>query len=115
MMNWFLDVIQNKYAQFDGRARREEYWMYFLFYILIDIAVSIVGYVLHMKFLSSIFGLGLLIPTIAVAARRLHDINRSGWWQLLALIPIIGWIIVLIWYVTDSDSESNQYGPNPKS
>ena len=114
-MNWFLDVIKNKYAQFDGRARREEYWMYFLFYILIDIAVSIVGYVLHMKFLSSIFSLGLLIPTIAVAARRLHDINRSGWWQLLALIPIIGWIIVLIWYVTDSDSETNQYGPNPKA
>ena len=114
-MNWFLDVIKNKYAQFDGRARREEYWMYFLFYILIYIAISVVGYVLHMKFLATIFSLGLLIPTIAVAARRLHDINRSGWWQLLALIPIIGWIIVLIWYMTDSDSGSNQYGPNPKA
>jgi uncharacterized membrane protein YhaH (DUF805 family) len=115
MMNWFLDVIKNKYAQFDGRARREEYWMYFLFYILIYIGIGIVGYMIHMMFLDSIFSLALLIPSIAVTARRLHDINRSGWWQLIGIIPIIGWIIVIIWYATDSNSGSNQYGPNPKA
>lgn len=114
-MNWFLDIVKNKYAQFDGRAQREEYWMYTLIYILIYLALAAVGYAIHMMFLASIFSLAMLIPSIAVTARRLHDINRSGWWQLLALIPIIGWIILLIWYVTDSDSGSNQYGSNPKA
>jgi uncharacterized membrane protein YhaH (DUF805 family) len=114
-MNWFLDILKTKYAKFDGRAQREEYWMYYLIYIIIYIVLAAIDYALHMKFLSSIFSLALLIPSIAVAARRLHDINRSGWWQLLALIPIIGWIILLIWYITDSDSGSNQYGPNPKA
>ena len=114
-MNWFLDIVKNKYAQFDGRAQREEYWMYTLIYILIYFALAGVGYAIHMMFLASIFSLAMLIPSIAVTARRLHDINRSGWWQLLAFIPIIGWIILFIWYVTDSDSGSNQYGPNPKA
>lgn len=114
-MNWFLDILKNKYAKFDGRAQREEYWMYTLIYIVIYIVLATVDYMLHMKFLSSIFSLALLIPGLAVAARRLHDINRSGWWQLLVFIPIIGWIILLIWYITDSDSGSNQYGPNLKA
>ncbi len=114
-MNWFLDAIKNKYAQFDGRAQREEYWMYFLFYIISYIVVAFVSYILHMPFLVVIFILAILMPSIAITTRRLHDINRSGWWQLLGLIPIIGGIILLIWYVTDSDSGSNQYGPNPKA
>ena len=113
-MKWFLDVIQNKYAQFDGRARREEFWMFVLIYILIYFALLFIGYMLHATFIAGIFSLAVLIPNIAVAARRLHDINRSGWWQLVGLIPIIGWIIVIIWYATDSDAGSNQYGENPK-
>lgn len=114
-MNWYLDVLKNKYAQFDGRARREEFWMFVLINFLISLAVGVVASTIGLKFLSYVYSLALFVPSIALAARRLHDINRSGWWQLLGIIPIIGWIIVIIWYATDSDTGSNQYGENPKA
>jgi uncharacterized membrane protein YhaH (DUF805 family) len=113
-MDWFLDALKNKYAQFDGRAGREEFWMYSLFYIILYIALNIVDYLLHIRTLTAIFSLVILIPSLAVTTRRLHDTNRSGWWQLLCFIPLIGWVILLLWYITDSDSGRNQYGINPK-
>lgn len=113
-MNWFLDVLKNKYAVFEGRARREEFWMFTLIYILFYFCVSVIDYVLNTIFLAGIYTIAMIVPSIAVSTRRLHDINRSGWWQLLCFIPIIGWIILLLWYVTDSDAGDNQYGENPK-
>jgi uncharacterized membrane protein YhaH (DUF805 family) len=113
-MNWYLDVLKNKYALFEGRAGRQEFWMFVLINFVITLVVDAVAYGIHLPFIATIYSLALLVPSIALAARRLHDINRSGWWQLLAIIPIIGWIIVIIWYATDSDGGSNQYGSNPK-
>lgn len=111
-MNYFMDALQ-RYADFTGRARRKEYWMFFLFYLIFYIGTVIIDAVLGTNFFALIFALGLFVPSIAIAARRLHDTGRSGWWQLIALLPIIGAIVVLVFLVLDS-TEDNQYGPNPK-
>lgn len=120
-MSWYLKVL-SQYADFAGRARRKEFWMFVLFNTLIGIALSIIDSAIGTPGASSgtgllggIYSLALLIPGLAVSVRRLHDIGRSGWWLLLNLIPIIGWIVVLVWDCTDSETGSNQYGPNPKS
>lgn len=112
-MNYYLTVLK-KYAQFGGRAQRAEYWYFFLFNILISIVVSVIDKVIGTGFLGTIYALALFIPGLAVGVRRLHDTNRSGWWILISLIPLIGiiWLIVLL--AMDSDSGENQYGPNPK-
>ena len=113
-MDWYLQVLR-KYAVFSGRARRKEYWMFGLVNIIIAIAILVIGIFAGInQILSSLYSLALIIPSIAVGIRRLHDIGRSGWWLFLNFLPIIGWIIVLIWMVKDSDESENQYGPNPK-
>ncbi|GAB1040654.1 MULTISPECIES: DUF805 domain-containing protein [Shewanella] len=112
-MEHFIGAIK-KYADFTGRARRTEYWMFTLFYIIFSLVVSAIDYALGTTVLGLIYSLGLLLPSIAVAARRLHDTDRSGWWQLLALIPIIGWIVLLVFYCQDSEVGDNRFGSNPK-
>ena len=119
-MNWYLGVLK-KYAVFGGRARRKEYWYFFLFSTLISIVLSIIDSATGafdvetgLGLLSGIYALAVLIPTIAVGVRRLHDTNRSGWWLLIGLIPIIGAIVLFVFLVFDSTPEENQYGPNPK-
>jgi len=120
-MNWYLDVLK-KYAVFDGRAMRKEYWYFFLFNILINILLtiidSVIGTINHeagVGLLSGIYALVILIPSIAVSVRRLHDTNHSGWYLLIALVPFIGAIVLLIFMVQDSQPMSNQYGPSPKT
>ena len=111
-----------KYAQFSGRARRKEYWMFFLFNFLINFVFNILSSVVSDSFeayivvsiLSWIVSLGLLVPNISVAVRRLHDTGRSGWNYLWCLLPLVGWIILLVFYCQDSQPGYNQYGPNPK-
>ena len=112
-MNWYLDVLR-KYAVFDGRARRREFWMFTLINVIIEIVLSILfrGW---LSVIPSLYSLAVFIPTIAVAARRLHDIGRSGWWQLIALIPLVGIIILIIWWATEGQRGANKYGSNPKS
>jgi uncharacterized membrane protein YhaH (DUF805 family) len=112
-MNWFLDVIKNKYAKFDGRARRQEYWMYTLFYLIIYIVLMVVDGMIGMPVLTGLLALGLLVPSIAVTIRRLHDTGRPGWWILLGLVPLIG-LVLIYFLVLDSQPGENQYGPNPK-
>lgn len=121
-MNWYLEAVKNKYAVFDGRAHRQEFWYFILFYFLIYLALSIVDQVtgtFSMEtgagLLSGIYALAMLVPSLAVGARRLHDTGRSGWWQLLMLIPILGGLILIFFFVLDSQPGDNQYGPNPKS
>lgn len=115
-MNWYLDVLKNKYATFTGRARRKEYWMFFLFNILIAIGLGIIEAVLGIPgILGMIYALAVLVPGIAITVRRLHDTGRSGWWILIGLIPLIGAIILLIFMVLDSQAGDNEYGPNPKA
>lgn len=116
-MNWYLKVVRDNYANFKGRARRQEYWMFAfinLIIILILNTIDRVAFSADMAILSSVYGLAILIPGIAVAVRRLHDTDRSGWWALLGLIPIVGTIILIVMMCFDSTSGTNRFGPNPK-
>lgn len=120
-MDWYLGVLR-KYAEFTGRARRREYWTFVLFNILISIGLSIIdsltgSFTLERGFgvLGGLYALAVLIPSLAVGVRRLHDTNRSGWWLLIGLIPCIGFIVLIIFTVEDSQAGDNQYGPNPKA
>lgn len=119
-MEWFL-VAFKKYAEFSGRARRKEYWMFWLFYYLFGIGLVIVelitgslNYFIGLGPLSLLFSLVMLIPSISVTVRRLHDIDKSGWFIFINLIPIIGQIWLLILLITDSTAGNNKYGDNPK-
>ena len=113
-MEEYLKVIKEHYADFEGRARRKEYWMFLLINILIGVALGVIGYATGIKLLSNIYSVAVLVPGIAVAVRRLHDIGKSGWWMLIGIIPIIGaiWLIVLL--ATDGTPEDNEYGASPK-
>ena len=113
-MEYYKKVLSN-YAVFSGRARRKELWMFVLFNIIITIILSIVSQMIGMDgILDGLYGLAVLVPSLAVGARRLHDTGKSAWWLLLCLVPIIGWIILIIFYVLDSQPGANEYGPNPK-
>ena len=113
-MNWYLEVLK-KYAVFNGRARRKEYWMFLLFNIIIAIVLGLVERLLDIPgIIGMLYSLAVLIPGIAVSVRRLHDTDRSGWWLLIAFVPIIGAIVLLVFMVQDSKSGQNQYGTNPK-
>ena len=103
-----------KYADFSGRAARSEYWFWALFVVIVNILASIIDSVVFgaAGIVGVIVTLGLFIPGIAVTARRLHDIGKSGWWQLLA-ITIIGLIPLLIWYCTKGPATDNAFGPDP--
>lgn len=112
----FTEAIQSgfdHYTTFNGRASRSAYWWWTLFAILASIVANIIDAAIGAPILSLIVGLGLLLPGLSVAIRRLHDTNRSGWWILIGLIPIIGWIVLIVFYVQESDPGENQYGPPP--
>lgn len=103
-----------KFADFAGRARRREFWMFFLITMIICIVLGIInGFITEHPILPGLFLLAILLPNIAVIIRRLHDIGKSGLWALLLLIPFVG-LIILIFACIDSQPGSNQYGPNPK-
>ncbi len=89
-----------KYADFSGRAKRSEYWWFVLFIVIVSLVLSMFSQVL-----SGIFSLAVFVPSIAAAARRLHDTNRSGWWQLIVFLPLVGWIILIVFLAQDSKSE----------
>lgn len=113
-MNWYLAVLK-KYAVFEGRARRMEYWMFFLINFLIAFAIIVIETMLGSPgVLYFIYALAVLLPSIAVAVRRLHDTSRAGWWVLLIFIPFIGTIILIVLLLLDSTPGPNEYGPNPK-
>jgi len=121
-MNYFINAVKNHYADFEGRARRSEYWYFVLFNMLGAIAIVVLMMVLGAvsESLASIgviayaaWVLGLFIPGLAVAVRRLHDTGKSGWWMLIGFIPLVG-IILLVFMCTDSDHGVNAFGPNPK-
>ncbi len=120
-MDWYIGVLQ-KYTVFTGRARRTEYWMFFLINMIITWGLGIIDSFLGTDvggdpgygLLSSLYSLGVLLPSIGVMIRRLHDAGKSGWFFWINLIPIIGWIWFFVVLVTDSVPGDNQYGPNPK-
>jgi uncharacterized membrane protein YhaH (DUF805 family) len=114
-MNWYLIALK-KYVEFDGRARRKEYWMFALFNLLITLAIAVIEAIIGTSgFLGLIYALAVLLPAIAVSVRRLHDTDRSGWWLLIALVPIVGAIVLLVFMVQDSKPGTNLYGIYPKT
>ena len=119
-MDYYFKVLRN-YAVFEGRARRKEYWLFILFnvlaLILLNIADNLLGtYDEELKtgLLSGVYSLIVIIPSIAVSVRRLHDTDKSGWWLLLYLIPLFGSLVLLIFFVLDSQVGTNRFGVNPK-
>jgi len=136
-MEWMLLPLK-RYAQFSGRSRRKEYWMYVLFLFIVAIVLSIIesilglgghavltsetsssgvfyGALVNRGILSNLFLLATFIPSLAVGVRRLHDTNRSGWWYLLAFVPLIGSIVLLVWFCTAGTPGPNNYGDDPMS
>ena len=120
-MNYFIDCLTKKYACFSGRARRQEYWLFVLFNFIAAFVVGFIGGVLAgatgvgaFSYLGPIYSLAVLIPGFAVLFRRLHDIGKSGWWWLIAFIPLIGVLVLFIFCCLDSQPGDNDYGPNPK-
>src|SRR5918995_5229130 len=119
-LSWYLEALK-KYAVFSGRSRRMEYWYFVLFNIIVSIVLGVIdalldtrGSVMGAGLLSGLYGLAILIPSLAVSVRRLHDIDRSGWWILIALVPLIGTIVLLVFALLEGTPGNNRYGPNPK-
>lgn len=114
-MEWYVEALK-KYADFSGRARRKEYWMFTLCNVIIAMLVAFVSnLVLGSNILSSIYSLALLLPSWAICVRRLHDIGKSGWWFFISLIPLVGSIWLIILFCKEGELGTNQYGPNPKA
>ncbi|MGY2128936.1 DUF805 domain-containing protein [Blastococcus sp. SYSU DS0617] len=112
--------VLTQYATFTGRARRSEYWWFALASFLASIVTSIIDLAIGsevtagMGILSLLLSLALLIPSLAVGVRRLHDTGKSGWWLLIGLVPLIGFIVLIVFFVQDSQPGPNQHGPSPK-
>ena len=111
----------SKYVEFSGRARRSEYWYFVLFGIAASLVTSFIDRILGTDFgdgsnglVGTAVSLALFLPSLAVGARRLHDTGRSGWWQLLWLVLIIGWIVLIVWLAKDGDNGANKHGADPK-
>jgi uncharacterized membrane protein YhaH (DUF805 family) len=113
-LSWYLEALK-KYAVFGGRSRRMEYWYFVLFNIIVSIVLGAIDALLGtLGLLSGLYGLAILIPSLAVTVRRLHDIDRSGWWILIALVPLIGTIVLLVFALLEGTPGTNRYGLNPK-
>ena len=119
-MNWYLEAFR-KYAVFEGRARRKEYWFFALFNFFAIAVLSVVDMLfgnfnvqLELGLLSGAYALVILIPSLSVSVRRLHDTGRSGWWALVNFLPLVGWIVMAVFAALDSEPGANRYGPNPK-
>lgn len=120
-MSWFVTALK-KYAVFRGRSRRKEYWYFALFVLIITVVLTMIDGLIGtldpstgFGLLSGIFSLAILVPSIAVSVRRLHDIDRTGWWVLISFVPFVGAIVLLVFAVQDGTPGSNRYGPNPKT
>ncbi len=129
MIDWYKKVVFENYANFSGRARRSEYW----YFVLCNFLISMVFYIpliatgalfdneepgtIFFLFygLLMLYSLAILIPSLAVAVRRLHDIGKSGWYYLIGLIPFVGGIILLVWFFTEGNQGTNEWGPDPKA
>lgn len=115
VMEWYVKVLQN-YFVFSGRARRKEYWMYVLVSAVASILLSIVDGILGSgRLLQTLYSLAVLIPSLAVLVRRLHDTGRSGWWYFIVLIPIVGAIVLFVFAVLEGEPGPNRYGMDPKA
>jgi len=120
-VDWYLEALR-KYSDFEGRARRREYWFFVLFNTLIQIAAFVLDGIvgtfraeLGVGLLSGIYSLAVLVPSFAVLARRLHDTDRSGWWILIGIVPLLGALVLMIFALFEGDPGENRFGPSPKA
>lgn len=118
-MDWYLAVLK-KYAVFQGRARRTEFWMFFFFNAMIVAALTLVDEFAGFsdsgpRLLTGVYGVAVLLPTVSVAARRLHDIDRSGIWLLLLAVPVVGPLFLLALMAVEGRRGNNRFGPDPKA
>ena len=120
-MNYYIDCLTKKYCCFSGRARRKEYWMFVRFNFIAALVIGFVGgflagltNVTAFAFLGTIYNIAVIVPSMGLLFRRLHDIGKSGWWWLIGLVPFVGWIVIIVFCCLDSQPGDNQYGPNPK-
>ncbi|CAJ1800318.1 Inner membrane protein YhaI [Aeromonas veronii] len=115
-MNWYISVLK-QYAVFSGRARRTEYWMFVLCNVIVMQLLGMVDKLIggDKEFISGIYSLAVLLPSLAVAVRRLHDTDRSGWWLLLVLVPIIGTLVLIYFMVCNGQQGPNRFGDDPKA
>ena len=120
-MQWYAKVLR-QYADFNGRARRTEYWMFTLVSVIVGLVLGLVDEVVFVGpglsttgWLHTIYSVAVIIPTLAVGARRLHDTGRSAWWLLIGLIPLIGAIVLIVFFALEGQRSSNAYGPDPKA
>lgn len=103
---YFMPAL-DKYAAFSGKESRQSYWMFYLFYMVVLVALTIVENVIGGMWLSSLYLLAMFVPTLSMGARRLHDTGRSGWWQLIALLPLIGIVVLIVFLVQESKQAEN--------
>lgn len=115
----FSEAVQacfSRYMVFEGRSRRAELWWFVLFAMLGNAVTAMADWALFWSgadVLNTVFGIAILLPMLAVGARRLHDIGRSGWWQLIGLIPILGMLVLIYWFIQPGDEQDNAFGANP--
>lgn len=117
ILDYAIKCVTENYANFNGRARRAEYWSFVLCTTVISAVLSLLyrgTESVIFSTLSGLFSLAVLVPGLAVAWRRLHDIGKSGAWYFLGLVPVVGWIILIVWYCTPGDMGSNLFGADPK-
>ncbi len=114
-MKWYFKVLTD-YVNFNGRAHREEYWMFFLVNLIVVFCIGLVDGVIGTGgFLGGIYNFAVLLPSLGVSVRRLHDTNRSGWWLLISFIPIIGFFVLLYFMILSGDGGPNDYGAVPSA
>jgi uncharacterized membrane protein YhaH (DUF805 family) len=111
LINTWKTVVLQRYAKFDGRAGRAEFWWFVLANVIVSIVLNVLGQASSLfTILAFVYSLAVLVPSIAVAIRRLHDTNKSGWFILIGLIPIVGFIVLIVFYATEGTRGPNQYG-----
>ncbi len=108
-----VSTVLSKYVDFSGRASRSEFWWFTLFNFLLNVVASVIDLMMNTEFVSIVASLALLLPALGVAVRRLHDVDRSGWWILITLIPLIGIIVLIVWYASEGTRGDNRFGPIP--
>jgi len=113
-MHWYLRAW-DKYAVFSGRASRTEFWFFVLVNVVVSALLIAMDTAVGTRLPDVLYGLAVIVPTLAVGCRRLHDTDRTGWWQLLALVPVLGWIALAVLEVLDGTHRRNKYGPDPRA